>query len=82
MCFKVNHYTHSNNALQMFTDACSQMHSLRRAHCKRNLVHSGKQAAYKLFGTKTVFLALKEFQDLCSDNIVLLGTENTQGCQT
>ena len=49
--------------------------SLRRAHCKRNLVPSGKQAAYKLSGT--VFLALKEFQDLCSNKIVLVATDNT-----
>ena len=27
--------------------------SLKRAHCKRNLVPSGKQAAYQLFGTKS-----------------------------
>ena len=33
--------------------------SLRRAHCKRNLVPSGKQAAYNLFGTKSSLSSLK-----------------------
>ena len=42
---------------------------LSRTHCKRNLVPAGKQTAYKL--------ALKEFQDLCSDKIVLIATDNT-----
>ena len=54
-------------------------HTLKRAHCKRNLVPSRKQAAYELFGTKCVFFffALKEFQDLCLDEIVLVATDNT-----
>ena len=51
--------------------------SLRRAHCKSNLVPSGKQAAYKLSRTFAVFLALKEFQDLCSNKIVIVATDNT-----
>ena len=52
--------------------------SLKRAHCKRYPVPSRKQAAYKLFGAKSsFFLALKEFQDLCSDKIVLVPTDNT-----
>ena len=33
--------------------------SLKRTHCKRNLVHSGKQAAYKLPRTQGCFLSLK-----------------------
>ena len=33
--------------------------SLRRAHCKRNLVPSGKQAAYKLFRTKSSLSGFK-----------------------
>ena len=33
--------------------------SLRRAHCKRNLVPPGKQAAYKLPGTKSTLSTLK-----------------------
>ena len=51
--------------------------SLKQAYCKRNLVHSGKQAAYKLLGTESGVLALKEFKDLCSDTIVLIATDNT-----
>ena len=50
--------------------------SLKRAYCKRNLVPSRKQAAYKQ-ELKAVFLALKEFQDLCQDKIVLVATDNT-----
>ena len=34
-------------------------HSLRRAHCQRDLVTTGKQAAYKLFGTKLSVSSLK-----------------------
>ena len=49
--------------------------SLKRAHCTRNLVPSRKQAAYKLFRTKIIFLALKEFQDLYSDKMVVV-TDN------
>ena len=33
--------------------------SLKRAHCKRNLVPSRKQAAYKLSGTKSSLFSLK-----------------------
>ena len=50
--------------------------SLKRAHCHRFLVTTRKQAAYKL-ELEAVFLALKEFQDLCSDKIVLVATDNT-----
>ena len=49
--------------------------SLKRTDCKRVLVTARKQAAYKLSGT--IFLALKEFQDLCTDKIVLVATDNT-----
>ena len=51
--------------------------SLKRTHCERVLVPTRKQAAYKLSGTKAVFLALKAFQDLCTDKIVLVATDNT-----
>ena len=47
--------------------------SLKRSHCKGNLVSSRKQATHKLPGA----LALKEFQDLCQNNIVLIITDNT-----
>ena len=51
-------------------------HSLKRMHCKGNLVTSKKQVAHKSLGTKGL-LILKEFQDLCSNNIVLVATDNT-----
>ena len=44
--------------------------SLKRMHCKRRLVPSGKQVF------KAVFLALKEFQDLCIHKMVLVVTDN------
>ena len=50
--------------------------SLKRMHCKGNLVSSRKQVTHKSL-LKAVFLALKEFQDLCSNNIVLVATDNT-----
>ena len=56
-------------------------HSLKRAHYNRKLVPVKKQVSltYQLPRTKGLvfFLALKEFQDLCSDNIVLIATGNT-----
>ena len=51
--------------------------SLKRAQRKGNLVSSRKQVAHKSPGRKAVFLALKEFQDLCSNNTVLVATDNT-----
>ena len=51
--------------------------SLKRTHCKVNLVPYRKQATHKLPGTNGGFLALKEFQDLCKNNIVLIATDNT-----
>ena len=42
------------HVLQIFTDTSKRrvVRSLKRAHCKRNLVPARKQAAYKFFGTK------------------------------
>ena len=51
--------------------------SLKRIHCNGNLVLARKQTSHKLPETKEVFLALKEFQDLCKNNIVLIATDNT-----
>ena len=42
--------------LQIFIDAPKEGWG---THCKRNLVPSGKQAAYKLFGTKSSLFSLK-----------------------
>ena len=49
-------------------------HSL---HCKGNLVSSRNKLHINHLELKAVFLALKEFQDLCSNNIVLVATDNT-----
>ena len=49
--------------------------SLKRAHCRRNLVPPGKQAAHNYLELKAGFLALKEFQELCSNKIVLVATD-------
>ena len=51
--------------------------ALRRTHCKRVLVNTRKQAAYKLSGTKSSLSSLKEFQDLCLGKIVLVATDST-----
>ena len=51
--------------------------SLKRVYCKRILVGTGKQTAHKLSRTQSGVLALKEFQNLCVDKIVLVATDNT-----
>ena len=50
--------------------------SLRGTHCKGNQSPSRKKVTNYL-ELKAVFLALKEFQDLCLNNIVLIATDNT-----
>ena len=51
--------------------------SVKRTHCKGNLVPSRKQLHINHLELKVVFLALKEFQDLSLNNIVLVATDNT-----
>ena len=51
--------------------------SLRRAHCKGNLVPSREQAAHKPLRAKSSVLALKEFRTLCYNKTVLIATDNT-----
>ena len=51
--------------------------SLRRPHGKRDLVLARKQVTHKLTGTKGNLLALKEFQDFCSNKILFIATDNT-----
>ena len=52
--------------------------SRKRTHCKGNLVHSRKQVAHKSLGAKGGLSGpKKKFQDLCSNNIVLVATDNT-----
>ena len=50
-------------------------HSLRGVYCQRNLVLPERKLHY--LELKAVFLAQKEFQDLCSNKIVLFATDNT-----
>ena len=51
--------------------------SLRRAHCKGNLVPSREQVAHNHLDLKAVFLALKEFRTLVCNKTVLIATGNT-----
>ena len=51
--------------------------SLKRMHCKRVLVSDRKQTAHKLSGTKSSLPSLKRVQDLSSNQIVLVATDNT-----
>ena len=51
--------------------------SLRRAHCKGNLVPSRKQFAHKPSRAKAVFLAPEEFRTLYCNKTVLIATDNT-----
>ena len=79
MCFKVNHNT-PNKTCSADLYRCIKRRvacSFKRTYCKRHLVPSRKQAAYKLLRTESGLLTLKEFQDLCSDKIVLVATDNT-----
>ena len=67
------------HALQMFTDASKEGWGAHlNEHNARgpwSLPESKLQINY--LELKAVFLALKEFQDLCSDKIVLVATDNT-----
>ena len=51
--------------------------SLKRTHCKKHLVPSGKQVAYQLPRTQGSMSSLKRVKGLCIHKIVLVGTDNT-----
>ena len=51
--------------------------SLKRAHCKRSWSVPESKLHINYLELKAVFLALKEFQDLCVGKIVLVATDNT-----
>ena len=54
MCYKVNHYTHETMLCKSLqTHRKKGGRSLRRAHCKGNLVPSRKPVTHKLSGTKS-----------------------------
>ena len=67
------------HALQIFTDASKEEWGTHlNEHTARgtwSLLESKLHINY--LELKEVFLALKEFQDLCSDKIVLVATDNT-----
>ena len=51
--------------------------SLKRAHGKGKLVTSRNKLHINYLELKAIHLALKEFQALCTNNIVLIATDNT-----
>ena len=66
------------HALQIFTDASKEGGAHLKEHTARgtwSLPESKLHVNY--LELKAVFLALKEFQDLCLDKIVLVATDNT-----
>ena len=64
------------HALQIFTDASNGAHlNERTARGTWSLPESKLHINY--LELKAVFLALKEFQDLCADKLVLVATDNT-----
>ena len=50
--------------------------TLRGLHCKRRLVSLRKSPPHKFLGVEGV-LALKSFEHLCRDQIILVATDNT-----
>ena len=74
MFFKVNHYTPSITLYK-----CLPMHQKKdgkyTARETWSLIESKLHINY--LEVKAVFQALKEFQDLCSDKIILVATDNT-----
>ena len=67
------------HAVQSFTDASKEGwgHSLKQTHCKRTWSLPENKLPTNILELKAVFLALKEFQDLSPDKIVLVATDNT-----
>ena len=51
--------------------------SLKRTNCKRSWSLPESKLHINYLELKAVFLALKEFQGLCTDKIVLVATDNT-----
>ena len=50
--------------------------SLKQAHCNGKLVPFRNKLHINYLELKAVFLALKQFQDLCLNNIALIATDN------
>ena len=79
MSLQANHYTQIKHDLQIFTDASKARWGAhlneRTARGTWSLPESKLHINY--LELKAVFLALKEFQDLCIHKIVLVETDNT-----
>ena len=67
------------HALHIFTDASKEEWGTHLYECTVRGTWSVPEGKLHInhLELKEVFLALKEFQDLCSNNIVLLATDNT-----
>ena len=75
---QANHYTQQTCSANLF--GCIERRvgcSLKRTHCKRNLVPSRKQDACQLPRTQGSLPSLKRVQDLCIHKIVCVATDNT-----
>ena len=70
------------HALQIFTDASKEVWGthLNERTARGTWSVPGSKLHINHLELKAVFLALKEFQDLCSNNIVLVATDNNSGC--
>ena len=71
--------TPNKHALQRFTDALKEGWGAHlHEHTARGTWPLQESKLYiNYLELKAVFLALKEFQDLCSDKIILVATDNT-----
>ena len=66
------------HALQLLTDAFKEVFAHLSNHTVRGIWSlPGSKLHINNLELKAVFLALKEFQDLCQINIVLIATDNT-----
>ena len=71
--------TPSKHALQIFTDASKEgwVSHLNEHTARGDWSFPESKLHLNYVELKTIFLALKEFQDLCSNNIVPITTDNT-----
>ena len=65
------------HALQIFTDASKEGWGTHQHTARGTWSLPESKLHFNYLALKAVFLALKEFQDLCSDKIVLIATDNT-----
>ena len=79
MSLQANHYTQIKHDLQIFTDASKAGWGGHLNECTARGTWSlpGSKLHINYLELKAVFLALKEFQDLCIHKIVLVETDNT-----